>query len=130
MGSHNAACIYVANQSSGTSTSFCALGTAQDYNGQSAEWIVERTDINKQFPHLANFGSVNFSQAYAATASLSQPLSYWSNTAIDLVDDSKPLVDSANLDGDNNFLSASGGLTSSTTFTDYWYAYGDIDDAE
>ncbi len=54
--------------------------------GGSAEWIVERPLVNGQFATLANFGSVEFSSALAASGSLLTTFYAGSGTALTMQD--------------------------------------------
>lgn len=48
----------------------------------SAEWIIERPDINNKISTLADFGSVTFSDCYASFIDKNGSISDFSNTAI------------------------------------------------
>jgi hypothetical protein len=79
----------------------------------SAEWVVERPEICSRscsLTSLADFGSVTFSNASAATGGSSGPISAYSNAAIEMVNG-------------RTVLALPGALGSNgTNFTDTWKA--------
>ncbi len=81
--------------------------------GNSAEWIVERTQINGQLPQLADFGSVNITNAgYDET--------HLGNVEYTIANGGQSLT----MEGSSgDVLAAPGGVSGGTTFTDYWHHY-------
>ncbi|MDQ2738188.1 MAG: G1 family endopeptidase [Actinomycetota bacterium] len=81
--------------------------------GNSAEWIVERTQINGQLPQLADFGSVNITNAgYDET--------HLGNVEYTIANGGQSLA----MEGSSgDVLAAPGGVSGGTTFTDYWHHY-------
>jgi hypothetical protein len=85
----------VKNLTAGRSNTAVEACTAeQGCAGASAEWIVE----NPEAGGLADFGTLNFSGAKAATTGSLEPISDFTYTAIDMVD------------SDNNYLAQVGNL--------------------
>lgn len=113
---HSCATYYIEDLSRGEYSDFCALHANNDYSGgPSAEWIVERTEINgNTFPPLANFGTIQYQDA-TATNSSGQQSAQQAGLSISMKDDSCTL------------LAEPSGFISSTSFDLYWKAYGQSD---
>ena len=69
------------NQTTGTATNFEVTAPAgTTLTGNSAEWIVERPEINGAISKLANYGEVDFTNCFAVTSAASQVLPPSGNT--------------------------------------------------
>ena len=72
-GSTTSATIYLLNITSRVGASFRATApTGTTLAGNSAEWVVERLEIDTNAPELARYGDVYFAAAYAGTAAGAQ----------------------------------------------------------
>jgi hypothetical protein len=72
-GSVTAATIYLLNVTSGVGASFQATAPpGTTLAGNSAEWVVERLEIDTNTPELARYGDVYFASAYAGTVAGAQ----------------------------------------------------------
>lgn len=92
----------------------CVVGSqASPAPGNSAEWIVERTQINGQLPELANFGSVTLTNCGYDETHLGNVEYTISNGG-----------GSTAMYNGNTLLAAPGATSSGgTTFTDTWHSY-------
>ena len=82
------------SQYSSFSTSFT---TSSDYDGSSAEWIVERPSVGGRISPLARFGTVDFTSSYAGTPSSSLSLGDWGHAKIIMSQNGTILADPASL---------------------------------
>ena len=72
-GSATSATIYLLNITSRVGASFRATApTGTTLAGNTAEWVVERLEIDTNTPELARYGDVYFAAAYAGTAAGAQ----------------------------------------------------------
>jgi Peptidase A4 family len=72
-GSVTAATMYLLNVTSGVGASFQATAPpGTTLAGNSAEWVVERLEIDTNTPELARYGDVYFDSAYAGTVAGAQ----------------------------------------------------------
>ncbi|MBL0386546.1 hypothetical protein JJB07_07780 [Tumebacillus sp. ITR2] len=109
----NGAEFYVQNQSTGQYTSFVMGNAAQNYDGNTAEWIMERTTSNKTATALANFSYNNYNSSFAGTNSVSKSAGAWSAAAFRMFNT-----------GTNKQLAHPGALDSAgTNFTVFWDNY-------
>jgi Peptidase A4 family len=85
-GSATSAIIFLYNVTSGVGASFNATAPpGSSLVGNSAEWVVERLEIDTNTPELARYGNVYFDEARAATAG-GALIDAGSGNVIDMVD--------------------------------------------
>ncbi len=85
-GSTTAATIYLLNVTSGVGASFQATAPPGiTLVGNSAEWVVERLEIDTNTPELARYGDVYFAAAYAGTVAGTQ-MDAGAGNVIDMID--------------------------------------------
>lgn len=85
-GSTNSATIYLLNITSRVGASFQATApSGTTLAGNSAEWVVERLEIDTNTPELARYGDVYFAAAYAGTVAGTQ-MDASAGNVIDMVD--------------------------------------------
>jgi len=114
---NNTAHYYIENDTTGATTSF-NVSFSGGFSGQHAEWIVERTEENGQYPPLTNFTNMNFSDANAEQNGTWQSVGQWSHFFYFMQD---PYND------DGEQLNAYPGSISGSGFPVYWQNYGDWD---
>lgn len=87
-GSVTAATIYLLNVTSGVGASFQATApSGTSLVGNTAEWVVERLEIDTNTPELARYGDVYFDSAFAGTVA-GALLDAGDGNVIDMVDSS------------------------------------------
>jgi hypothetical protein len=91
-GSTTTATIYLLNITSGVGASFRATAPSRtSLVGNSAEWVVERLEIDTNTPELAPYGDVYFAAANAGTVA-NTLLNAGAGNVIDMVDDSGNII--------------------------------------
>ncbi|RIV26417.1 hypothetical protein D2Q93_04405 [Alicyclobacillaceae bacterium I2511] len=115
--SNSTAYFYLVDETTNVAVSFSDSGDSSDYNGSTAEWIVERTEENNSYPHLTDFGSEVFTSAAAGSVTEPGPFAIgdWPNNELTMSEDGLTMA------------SANNPLTTVNSFTDYWKNYGNID---
>lgn len=89
-----------------------SVNAINDYDGSTAEWVDERPTVGGSLPNLAKFGSVNWTNLYAATPSVSSKLGDWGRDQI-VMENGSTVLASPNADYNYN----------NNSFTNYWYSY-------
>jgi hypothetical protein len=85
-GSTTSATIFLLNLTSGVGASFIATApSGTSLAGNSAEWVVERLEIDTNTPELARYGDVYFAEANAGTVA-NALINAGSGNVIDMVD--------------------------------------------
>lgn len=101
---------YMEDLTTGATTSGQKTDMSQYYDSSSAEWIMERPQVNGSLSDLADFKQISFQDDSAVTASGS---SYYigqiNHTSIEMYNNST-----------GHELAHPGGLSSGGAFTDYW----------
>lgn len=105
---------YVANNTNGTSQSVIVnLPTSTYYDGSTAEWIDERTNVNGNGnTNLTNFGTINWTNCQAYLSSSSKWVSLGSQTYDRII--------MVSYDSDHHYLTEPDALSSNTSFTNRW----------
>lgn len=77
---------YLEDVANGYYTTVYPSGVNHACDSDAAEWITEHTMENGSLSALADFGQVNFSDAYAGTTA-DQRLGYWDSYSVHMTSD-------------------------------------------
>jgi hypothetical protein len=108
---------YLDDATRNTYTHFPVTGYSANWDGYSAEWILERTEEDGEYPSLAKVDNVTFTDAEAAANG---------NPFYAMTDYTSHATLMYDLEG-TTLAYLKNGITSSTSFTDNWQNYGTTD---
>lgn len=106
---------YIEDYTTDLATSGHVNNVSNYYDGSTAEWIVERTEIGNSLPNLADFNSVTFTNCNTNSSVYgAHPLGWYTNYEVEMTSDGS---------SSGTPLANASSLTTSTHFTDYWHNF-------